>query len=412
MASNSKAPFWCFLVLAAAAILPRLPLVTAAFESEDLVLVAHANGSHDLVSAVVERSPLGYYRPLMILHFEVCNLIFGDWAPGYHIASILLHLVVVWLAYLLCLKLVASRVAALWAAMGLAMIPSSNEAIAWAASVADIWATGFTLVAVFLALSATESTRRAEPWIWGASLLAQVAAFSAKETAIVAVLLVPLAAWLFGRRRPSWGWALANPAVGIAYLSWYSSRLEIDGLLASLFAQGGLWLYLENALKSFVMMLVPLWRDSFGVWLWTGPGKTRIVTILIAVSVSVFLVRALWGRDRVSLYGCLWSIGAFLPVCWLGWAERYAYLPAVGLAIVAAEALSRTRGRRVVAVKLFVGVVLVAFTAGSLLSANQWIGKMGRFVPDAQNRRSAEAQWKPAPKAVRSTRSPAVIRPC
>ena len=52
-------------------------------------------------------------------------------------------------------------------------------------------------------------------------------------------------------------------------------------------------------------------------------------------------------------------------------------------------------------------LVLVVFALGSVLSAVRWTLQVGRY----QNRSNAAAQWKPAPNAVSSTRSPALIRP-
>ncbi len=128
---------------------------------------------------------------------------------------------------------------------------------------------------------------------------------------------------------------------------------------------------------------------------------TRLLTIGGAAVIVVFLLLALRNGDRTAVVGWLWAVAACVPVCRMPWAERYAYLPAVGLALVAAAALNRLRDRRKTAVRMVVVAVLSVFAAGSLLSAFEWTRRVGRFSPQVQNRSSAAAQWKPAPKAVR-----------
>ena len=133
----------------------------------------------------------------------------------------------------------------------------------------------------------------------------------------------------------------------------------------------------------------------------------RAVTVSGVVALVALLIVAYRRDDRAAVFGWMWAIAAFLPVCPLPWAERYAYLPAVGLALVAAAALNRIGDRRTATVTAVIVVALVVFALGSVFSAYQW---RLRNPPD-QNRSTAAAQWNPAPKAVSSTRSPGLIRP-
>jgi hypothetical protein len=232
----------------------------------------------------------------------------------------------------------------------------------------------------------------------------------AKEPAIVAAVLVPLAVWLFGRRRPTWGWTVAYPAVAIAYASWYATRVAGPGMGAHL--AGNPWQCLSSTVQKLTMALIPFGQNTVGDLLWSGQGMSWVLTVAGVVGFGVLVVLALRRRDRVAIFGWLWAVAAFLPVCRMPWGERYAYLPAVGLAVVAAAFLSRSRGRSAPLVTTATVVVLVVFALGSLLSAVRWTLQVGRFAAPAQNRISIAAQWKPAPKAVSSTRSPALTRPC
>ncbi len=404
-----KAPpfkIWWFALLVVAAVVPRLPAVPAAFSIDDPWLVDHAAGSAGPVSAVFEAWPPGVYRPLVTLHFDACQALFGDWAPGYHLVSVALHAVVVLLVFLLCARLVGRGRSALCAALAFALLPVLNEAIAWAASVGDLWATGCVVAAAMLALAAADAKPWAAPWLWLSSLAAVLLGCAAKEPAVVAALLVPAAAWAFGRRRPIWGWTMAYPAIVIAYLSWYASRVQGPGIGAMLW--GSPWRCLETTVQNLVMALVPLGRNAIGDVLWGGEGLARVLIAVCVAALGVLIAAASKRGDRVALFGWLWAVAAFLPVCRLPWAERYAYLPAAGFALITAAALENLRSRRSTATTVVVVAVLVIFAFGSILSAVSWTLQNGRY----QNRSSIAAQWKPAPKAVSSTRSPLVTRPC
>jgi hypothetical protein len=409
MVKDRPTRFLQYLVLAAAAVLPRLPAVPAAFSIDDPLLVEHASGSGGVVSAVLEGWPPGVYRPLVTLHFDVCHVLFGDWAPGYHMVSVLLHVVVVWLVFLLAKRAAGSGWPALYAVLGFALLPALTESVAWAASVGDLWATGLLIASVLLAVKATDSKTVVGQWLWGGSLATMIVAFSAREAALAGTILVPLGAWLLGRRHPSLKWAAAYPVVAIAYLAWYSSRVSNPGFIALLW--GSPWRCTVRTVQNLVMTVVPLGRNAVGDWMWSGPSVTRLLTICGLLTFSVLLAVAFRRGDRAAVYGWVWAVAAFLPVCSLPWAERYAYLPAVGLALVAVEALNRVRGRQTARAKVVAAAILVVFALGSAISAYQWTRRAGRYAAPDQNRSSAAAQWKPAPKAVSRTRSPGLMRP-
>lgn len=261
--------------------------------------------------------------------------------------------------------------------------------------------------AVLLALAAAEARAPVARWIWLASLVAVVLGCGAKESAVVAGLLVPVAVWIFGRTRPRWGWIAAYPVATLIYVSLYSTRLPEIGAFGLLL--GSPWRCVVATTQSLAMTLVPIARNEVGDWLWTAQGLSRFLVLACIASVGGWIWMALKKKDHVLVFGWLWAVGAFIPVCRMGWAERYAYLPAVGLALVAVAVCTRFPGRRATALGL---VVLVVFALGSAFSAFQWTERVGRFAVPPQNLSSIAAQWNPAPKAVNNTRSPGLTRPC
>ena len=405
MAKTRPFPVWWTAVLVVAAVIPRLPVIEAGFTIDDPQLLERAAGSGSLAGAVLESWPPGVYRPLVTLHFEVCERVFGGWAPAYHAVSVALHAVVVVLVFVLCRRFSGMNRAALFSALLFALLPSSNEAIAWAASVGDLWATGLVIASVLLAVTASGKKRNNGVGWWMGSLTALILGCTAKETAVVAALLAPAAAWLFGARRPAGGWIAANFAVVGAYLSWHSTRVASPGAAVLL---DNPWRCLVRTAQNLVMAVVPVGRNAVGDWLWSGQTMTRLVTIGVVLVLAAWVAVAVIRRDRTTLFGWMWAVAALLPVCPLPWGERYAYLAAVGLAMVAPGLVAGFGRPKAAAAG---AAVLLLFGACSFHAARLWTDSVGPSRDGAQNSSTAAAQWKPAPNAVSRTLSPGSIRP-
>ncbi len=199
MIQASRWSRWRFAVLAIAAIVPRLPAVSSGFGIEDLAYLQYASEHSGPGGILLAAWPYGFYRPLVTLHFELLQPVFGEWAAGYHLASIIVHVLVVWLVYLLISRILKNAKAAFLAALVFAVLPSQTEAIAWACSVGDLWAAALVIVSVLLAIAAPDQRPERAPWFWVGALLAALAACGAKESAVAVGLAAPLAAWLFAK---------------------------------------------------------------------------------------------------------------------------------------------------------------------------------------------------------------------
>ncbi len=76
----------------------------------------------------------GHYRPLASLSLRMDYKLYGEWSPGYHLTSILLHGLTAALACLLALRLVRSTREAFACVLGLAIFaihPGLADAVAW-----------------------------------------------------------------------------------------------------------------------------------------------------------------------------------------------------------------------------------------------------------------------------------------
>jgi 4-amino-4-deoxy-L-arabinose transferase-like glycosyltransferase len=125
-----------------------------------------------------------YHRPMMTLGYLVCYKLFGMQAYGFHLVSLILHVLVVCLVFVLTERLTGDRVWAFVAAALFALHPIHTESVAWIAAVTDLELSLFYLITfgIFLAV-ARPGGRRSEPLV-AAMVFAFILALLSKEQAM------------------------------------------------------------------------------------------------------------------------------------------------------------------------------------------------------------------------------------
>jgi len=145
-----------------------------------------------------------FYRPLFLLWLRINFVAFGDEPAGWHLTTVLMHLLAVALVYLLARALLAGRIPALLAALAFGVHPIHLEAVAWVSGVTESLASTLFLAALLSYLQWQKLGKR-RPWWLAGSLALYAAAMLVKETA--AILPVVLAAYHYcmqpsGDRKP------------------------------------------------------------------------------------------------------------------------------------------------------------------------------------------------------------------
>ena len=84
-----------------------------------------------------------YYRPMMTLGYLFCYKLFGMRAYGFHLVSLLLHVLIVCLVFVLTERLTGDRVWAFVAGALFALHPVHTESVDWIAAVTDLELTFF-----------------------------------------------------------------------------------------------------------------------------------------------------------------------------------------------------------------------------------------------------------------------------
>lgn len=312
-----------------------------------------------------------YYRPVVVLSYMLDLGLYGEArTAGLHISNVLYHVITtffVWLlAWRLLLHLPNGAFGAMVAATVFAVHPIHTESVSWITGRSDVLATMFFVPGVLATLFWRDSGA-----IWALALGAflYLLALLSKEVAIAALIIVPLVLLLarpreIGSEPMAHEDAVTEQSFTFAFRSniamWLTAAfvyIGVTGLYLALRQTGGIvygvslnvtWLeYLVRFERSIayylVKVLVPWPQSSHVAWDLTPGDIVTNVVFLVAIgllwlSVSIFKRY----RDGSVLLAMAWFGGALAPsvlvavrhISGVPLAERYLYLPSVGVALL------------------------------------------------------------------------------
>lgn len=339
------------IVIAVLAFLAYLPALAGGYVYDDHRFVEENTALDSFTpmlyftdpSTVAEESWEGIYRPLRTLDFAIDRAIAGNTPFFPHLRNLLYHLAGALLVYGLIRRLLDSDAAAFYGALAFALHPVHTESVAWITSRAD----AMVLVAFLGALILHLDGRRR----LAAGVL--VLALFSKEAAVVFPGAVLLADRLRGERiRLGWtaiyGGLCAGYTVfwffflgggemaGFGHLdSWWGGSYGANLLTMS----RGFLYYLSELL--FPVALVIDYHVPATPAL--DAGSAIGIVAVVAIGIASFFAGP---RARFAF---LWFFVLLLPVSNLlrpigiPTAERFLYLPSIGIAVWAAPYLARTR---------------------------------------------------------------------
>ncbi|MFY9610818.1 MAG: tetratricopeptide repeat protein [Blastocatellia bacterium] len=144
--------------------------------------------------------PLPYYRPVFTVMLTVEYQLFGLWPQGWHLVSLLLHILSSVGVFYVILLLSRRKLVALFAASLFAVHPVHAESVSWISGMTDPLFSVFFLISLFFYLKSRQAGASAERWVKSTmvdnrralalSIVAFVMAAFSKETALSLVLLV------------------------------------------------------------------------------------------------------------------------------------------------------------------------------------------------------------------------------
>jgi tetratricopeptide (TPR) repeat protein len=334
----------------------------------------------------------GSWHPVTLLSHMLDWSLFGLNPAGHHLTSVLLHAANSVLVFEVLRRLTGAFARSALVAALFAVHPLHVESVAWVAERKDVLCAFFGLLALRAWGAYARSPRPGTYLLAALWLLLGLASKPMLVTLPFVFLLLDY--WPLDRMRSTPLRRLLLEKVPLLLLSaaTVALTLAVQGAHGALAA--GEWLPLRlrvaHAAVSWVWYAAKLaWPSDLGL-LYPHPyleGGTPWAAWQIAGSVALLLGVSGWvyrfGRRPYAIVGWSWYLGMLVPVIGLvqagvqGMADRYAYLPSIGLSIFAvwggAELASRVRsatGRRAIAAAC--GLCLAALAAAAWLQTRHW----------------------------------------
>ena len=298
---------------------------------------------------------MGNYHPLTILSFAFDYSVFNLSAQGYHLHNLFLHLVNAVLVYFVTWHMFRkNNLAAFIVSVLFAVHPMHVESVAWVSERKDLLYTMYFLLAM-LAYVFYNQTRHSRYFYY--TLAFFVLSLLAKAQAVTLPVVLLLIDY-FLERKPDIRMFLEK--VPFFALSLFFGIIAIlaqkaDGsinpvgtsLVNSLFyAQYSVWVYLYKLLLP--VNLTCLYNYPFSA---SGGVPFYIYLSPVIVAILFVLIVYTWKKHRAICFGLLFFIVVifpvlqFLPVGQAIVAERYSYIPYIGLFFIVAALFIQFRGK-------------------------------------------------------------------
>jgi len=302
------------------------------------------------------------WHPLTWLSHMLDVELFGLEPGGHHVVSFLLHALNATLFFLALRKMTGAAWTSLFAAGLFLLHPLRVESVAWVSERKDVLSTSFWMLALHAYAHYVRGPSRARLGLVALPLAVGLLAKQMLVTLPFVLLLLdgwPLRRWsFFGVNGAStarvWRekllfFALAAAASVTIFLAQKQSGAVADLEPLPLLTRTA------NAIRSYgVYLLQTLWPADLACFYPhpATPGRDLVETLWIPAAVAALALGALslyaWKmRRRVPclLVGWLWYLGTAVPVIGIvqvgqqAHADRYTYVPALGLALAAAFGL-------------------------------------------------------------------------
>jgi tetratricopeptide (TPR) repeat protein len=297
-----------------------------------------------------------YYRPTFIIYLMIAWQIFQDMPFGWHLLSVLMHMLAVYLSFLVLEKITGDIKLSGIAALLFALHPLRVESVAWISGVTD------PILAVFLLLTFYFYLRHRETRSLKHLLIAMAmflfAAFSKEPAICLPIFLGVYELFIANQDKPFR--SRIEPAFGygafffVTSIFYFLMRYKALG-----FVLGDEKFVNHTALETVLTIPIVIWKYigllfvpiSLSIFHDTpmidNPLDIRFILPVLAL---VALAAGLWRlrHSMIARFGILWFFVHLLPVLNVKAfdeaflvQERYAYVPSIGFSLLIAMALLR-----------------------------------------------------------------------
>jgi tetratricopeptide (TPR) repeat protein len=324
--------------------------------------------------------------PLSTISHMIDWQIYGPWAGGHHLTNVLLHSAATILLFLVLRQMTGALWSSAFVAALFAVHPLRVESVAWVIERKDLLSGIFFM----LTLSAyTRYARRPESRGSYAMVLGWFALGLMSKPMLVTLpfVLILLDYWPLGRfHNASQLPALLNEKIPLFAFSilaslgeLFAAKQDIQPIKISLFPR------ICNGLVAYVIYIGKLIHPShlavFYPLSTEGPGAWQVIgasLLLTALTAGAWVLRR---KQPYLLVGWLWYLGMLVPVIGIvpiglfAYADRYAYLPQIGLSLAGTWAAADWAGARRHRHVLLAGAAAVAlsfFTVTAFRQTSYW----------------------------------------
>jgi hypothetical protein len=425
---------WLWIMPPLLALVMHLPAFWGDLVWDDQLIINDELSNHATLGDVFEppaRSATGpryFYRPVVALSYMFDRRLFGTAATlGPHVANVIFHTVTVFFVWLLARRLmrplVHGNLGALVAGTLFAVHPINTESVNWLSGRTDLLATMFMLPGTLLAIRWRDSNAI---WALAGSSALILLALMAKEVAVSSLLIVPAlliacprrivftqqadGAVNSGRRQDRLadrvGWLMLGAGYLAAVWIYIGLRTVAGGMSFDHLSLGWIEsldmlvratsLYLVKVFFPWPQSNILSWSMAYGAGLSIAIGLCGIVLLVLGarrskpVSAALIILSAFW--FCVTLAPALYI--AISPLSWTPLAERYLYLPSIGLALLAGtlfcEALSQ--GRRRIAV-VTTSVLVIVFSVSTIERGIVWQTNLNLWSDATEKTRGQAMPW-------------------
>jgi tetratricopeptide (TPR) repeat protein len=297
---------------------------------------------HPTFSGIFGAQSLGMYAPVTILGYTVVYQLFGENAPAFHVAGLLVHLLNVVLAYYLMLRIQDRTWAAFFVALMFGVHPMLVEPVSWVSGLSTPIFSCFYLVSLHLFLSYLDG--KGPKFYWLALLVFILSGLSKSAAATLPLMLVALDWWRSGKLDrdtfiSKWPfWLISIGLVGATFLTRSAAGHDV-GSTDAFSIVDRVFMISQTLFFYPVKLLVPFdYSISYSFIKTAGAWRFDYYLALPALALLGWWLFKYWNKQReITLGLAMYALPLclMLPVVSVGTFEmrsdRYAYLPSLGI---------------------------------------------------------------------------------
>jgi len=314
------------------------------------------------------------WHPLTWMSLMLDAQLFGPGPRGFHLTNLVLHAANVLLLVSLLVRMTGTWWKSVLVSALFAVHPQHVESVAWVAERKDVLSTFFGLLALGAYVRYAESSDREQrggAW-YALSLLAFAASLASKQMLVtLPFLLLLLDVWPLDRARVKLRLLEKLPFLALSVAaSWVVLFVQRVGGATAMLEPQALTVRVANAAIAYGMYLLrAVWPTKLAA-LYPHPGDDvsflaagAAMAVLAAVTAVVLVARK--ARPYLAV-GWFWYLGTLVPVIGLVQigvqqrADRYTYVPLIGVYVAVVWGLGAFVSRRGRGVALAMSVVVLS----------------------------------------------------